>query len=175
MSDKREFHAAISRLAHARASNTLQYILTEAQRIEAKSRERRTCHICGQIFNVELIAEMICDPAIRMLAHGPDGAILNICRQQAAVIGKQRTELLGADLWALFPQEVAAQRRSIAESVQANGMPAHVMDYSTYGPDQPLESVVVPMAGGRILVLNRPLKQPRIFEQAFSESARVIE
>ena len=54
MSQKRQFHAALSVLAHARASNTLQFILEEARRIERECRRRVSardgpaCHRCSR-------------------------------------------------------------------------------------------------------------------------------
>ena len=119
MSDIRDFHAALSRLAYAHASNTLRYILGEARRIDDQSQARIACAVCEQLLDLGRVADMFCDPSIRYLAHGPDGTILNISEQQAASMGHAKSDLLGACIWSLFQPDAVARRKAMAETVLA--------------------------------------------------------
>ena len=56
----------------------------------------------------------------------------------------------------------------MAETVLASGVPLYAIDRSTVNAGQMLESVVVPLPGDRIIVLNRPVSQARIFEGFFT-------
>ena len=174
MSEKRDFHQVLTLLTYARASNTLRFILEEAQRIEQAAGEAHASRIVQCVFHMGVLADMLCDPSVMMLAHGPDGTILNLSETQAAALGKPKAALLDTCIWSHFPPDVAHSRRSLAEAALATGRPSHVMDRSCMS-GRTLEAVVVPMSCGRVLVLNRPASRGRVFEQAFSNRQRIIE
>ena len=75
MCDTRDFHATLSRLAYARAQNTLSYIRDEAKRIDEQCKNHQWRKLNEQISPADrmLIAEMMSDPTAARCGNTPAG------------------------------------------------------------------------------------------------------
>ena len=175
MSDIGAFHAALSRLAHARAEHTIQFILEEARRIDQRCTAVNWRDLDGRIreANLSTIADMLSDPQVCRCVIQPDGEIVNINRQFAGRLGKCRLAMLGTCMWSYFPPAMARYRRRVMEKAIDTQRPQSTMDRALTG--YPLESVVVPMANGCAMVLFRDVCHQRVFQEAESTRVRLIE
>ena len=175
MCDTRDFHAALSRLAYGHAENTIAYIQDEARRIDekCKAEQWRDCGEQMTVADKTLLEDMMCDPAAGRCVIRSDGTVLNINERMAGWIGQCRNAMVGTCLWSYFPPHVVSYRKQIIYHVLRIRIPQYTMDRA--GSGHPMESVVVPMSNGCIMVLSRRIPHQRVFKEAFSVQPRVIE
>ena len=175
MSDSRDFHAALSHLAYARAENTVQYVLEEARRID-EGRKAKAWHELTdiQIADRLLIADLMCDPCAGHCFIEQDGIIRNVNGVTADSLGQPcKQRMIGTSVFDYMPATTGAYRREVGKRVLATGQPLRFTDRNRQG--RPIESITVPMSNNCLMVLFRPVLQGRVFEEAFSDQGRVIE
>ena len=176
MCDTRDFHATLSRLAYARAQNTLSYIRDEAKRIDEQCKNHQWRKLNEQISPADrmLIAEMMSDPTAARCVIQPDGVIVNINEELAAWMKQPRAAMLGRCIWSYFPTYLTECRKCVMKRVLETQVPHRIIDHATNG-GHPLETIALPMVNGCVMVLTRRIGHDRIFEEAFSDQARLIE
>ena len=95
----------------------LEYLETRCKRLESKIAETE------KFFDAVLNAS-----SAGILLSGRDGSILACNDAFAGRFGRNKDELIGANVWPLFPPEVRDRRQVLLEKVFAEGEPIHMED-----------------------------------------------
>jgi len=173
MSQKAAFHRALSHLAYADAQQTLDYVLAESRQIETTVRQGILQDFREKRLDISILAEMICNPAIYMLALDEQGTILNLNRAQMRVFQRPKSAMLGVTVWDYFAPEVQRCRQAVMRDAIDMNLPVRVRDVNMLR--QTVDCLVIPISQKRVIVLNRPITKARQFEEAFSPRPRIIE
>ena len=176
---KREFHAVLSMLAHARALGTLQFILEEAQLMEAQLNadvtRRQGQPLILWADECDLLVEMMTDPRVGRALLDPSGIILRCNDVLASWVQAVPQMLMGHCMWDVSKSGNADERRAILEKALATGRVQRIRDWNS--EQRITDTLIVPIYGAApcCKVLVRPLHQRRFEEIPTSSDRRIIE
>ncbi len=180
MSDKRDFHAALSRLAYGHAANTLQFILDEARQIEARVNAYQENYSGRPLVlwpedGQAVLGALVC-PNLGMMVIDGEGVILWCNDVLSGWMGRAPVSCLGQSILDISHSGNADKRRETLAKAMKTGRILQSLDMNT--PGQTVENWLIPIPtedGPRCVVLTRPISRARVFEEAFSDSQRIIE
>ena len=179
MSDIRDFHAALSRLAYAHASNTLRYILDEARQVEARVNAYRENHSGRPLVlwpeDMERVQTMLGHPNAAFVILRTDGTVLRCNDNLARPLGFSRgSTLLGRCMWELPTCRNVEWRRQELQRVLDGGRSVRTVDSNGHG--KPIETFTIPLSRECAMIVYTPCSQRRVFEEAFHpDRPRIIE